>query len=79
MIVHDMFRVAARQGNLQRPRVTAAAARRIARAYDRWGKGVRPAALNFGDCFAYEVAKAHGCRLLHVGAEFSRTDLEGVL
>ena len=30
--------------------VTAAAARRIADVYGRWGKGVHPAALNFGDC-----------------------------
>ena len=75
MIVHDMFRVAARQGNLQRPRVTAAAARRIARACDRWGEGVHPAALNFGDCFAYEVAKEHRCPLLFVGADFARTDV----
>src|SRR2546430_617650 len=43
---------------------TPAAARRIGLAYRRWGKGVHPAALNFGDCFAYEVAKEQGCRLL---------------
>jgi len=59
--------------------VTSAAARRIAEAYERWGKGVHPAALNFGDCFAYEVAKEHGCRLLFVGDDFSQTDIEGVL
>src|SRR6266852_9853537 len=35
--------------------VTAASARRIAAAYENW-KGVHPAGLNFGDCFAYEVA-----------------------
>jgi ribonuclease VapC len=58
--------------------VTPAAARRIARAYASWGKGVHPAALNFGDCFAYEVAKAHGCRLLYVGEDFRRTDVAGV-
>ena len=59
--------------------VTPAAARRIARAYDQWGKGVNPAALNFGDCFAYDVAKEHSCRLLYVGADFSKTDIESVL
>jgi ribonuclease VapC len=59
--------------------VTPASARRIAQAYERWGKGVNPAALNFGDCFAYEVAKEHGCRLLYVGDDFSRTDVEGAL
>jgi ribonuclease VapC len=59
--------------------VTPAAARRIAQAYARWGKGFDPAALNFGDCFAYEVAKEHACRLLYVGHDFSRTDIESVL
>lgn len=59
--------------------VTAASARRIARAYETWGKGMHPAALNFGDCFAYEVAKEHGCRLLFVGGDFSQTDIESVL
>lgn len=59
--------------------VTAASARRIAEAYARWGKGVHPAALNFGDCFAYEVAKEHGCRLLYVGDDFGQTDVERAL
>src|SRR3954467_13604531 len=40
--------------------VTPASARRITQAYENWGKGVHPAALNFGDCFAYEVVKEHG-------------------
>lgn len=59
--------------------VTPAAARRIAQAYARWGKGAHPAALNFGDCFSYEVAKEHGCRLLFVGDDFSRTDVESAI
>jgi ribonuclease VapC len=59
--------------------VTAASARRIAQAYKRWGKGAHPAALNFGDCFAYAVAKEHRCRLLYVGEDFARTDVEGAL
>lgn len=56
--------------------VTPAAARRIARAYELWGKGTHPAALNFGDCFAYEVAKEHECPLLCVGSDFAQTDVE---
>jgi ribonuclease VapC len=56
-----------------------AAARRIAQAYARWGKGAHPAALNFGDCFSYEVAKEHGCRLLFVSDDFSRTDIESAI
>ena len=59
--------------------VTPASARRIAAAYARWGGGVHPAGLNFGDCFSYEVAKAHSCPLLYVGDDFSKTDLESAL
>jgi ribonuclease VapC len=59
--------------------VTAASARRVALAYERWGKGVSPAGLNFGDCFAYELAKEHACRLLYVGEDFAKTDIEAVL
>ena len=59
--------------------VTPASARRIAEAYQRWGRGLHPAALNFGDCFAYEVAKEHACRLLYVGDDFVKTDIEAVL
>lgn len=59
--------------------VTPASARRIAEAYGQWGKGIHPAGLNFGDCFAYEVAKDRACRLLYVGDDFSKTDIESVL
>lgn len=59
--------------------VTPAAARRIAAAYDQWGRGVHPAGLNFGDCFAYEVAKENNCPLLFVGEDFAKTDLISAL
>jgi ribonuclease VapC len=59
--------------------VTPAGARRVADAYERWGKGVHPAGLNFGDCFAYAVAKEHSCPLLFVGEDFSKTDLTSAL
>ncbi|MBY2917864.1 type II toxin-antitoxin system VapC family toxin [Rhizobium leguminosarum] len=59
--------------------VTPASARRIAEVYRTWGKGAHPASLNFGDCFAYEVAREHGCRLLFVGDDFVRTDIENAL
>ena len=59
--------------------ITPAAARRIAEAHGRWGRGVHQAGLNLGDCFAYEVAKEHGCRLLYIGEDFSQTDVESVL
>nr|QQZ51979.1 type II toxin-antitoxin system VapC family toxin [Phenylobacterium glaciei] len=56
--------------------VSEAAASRVALAYNQWGKGVHPAGLNFGDCFAYAVAKEHDCPLLFVGEDFSKTDLQ---
>jgi ribonuclease VapC len=59
--------------------VTPASARRVAAAYARWGKGNHRAALNFGDCFAYEVAKQHDCPLLYVGNDFARTDIRSAL
>ena len=50
---------------------------RIAReAYRDFGKGSRhPAQLNFGDCFAYGLAKVTGEPLLFKGNDFSRTDI----
>jgi ribonuclease VapC len=59
--------------------VTPAAARRIALAHETWGRGLHTAGLNFGDCFAYEVAKENACPLLYVGEDFSRTDIESAL
>ena len=63
----------------QSPKNGSPSARRISEAYARWGKGVHPAGLNYGDCFAYEVASERGCPLLFVGDDFSRTDLRSVL
>lgn len=59
--------------------VNAATAQRVGQIYQRWGKGRHPAALNFGDCFAYDAAKTHACPLLYVGEDFRKTDLQSVL
>jgi ribonuclease VapC len=59
--------------------VTLASARRIGKAYEKWGKGMHPAGLNFGDCFAYVLAKERSCPLLFIGNDFSQTDVESVL
>lgn len=45
-------------------------------AYRRFGKGRHPAALNFGDCMTYAVAKLSGEELVYVSDEFDETDLE---
>jgi ribonuclease VapC len=50
---------------------------RIAReAYRAFGKGRNRAGLNFGDCFAYALAKDKGEPLLFKGNDFRRTDVE---
>ncbi|MDA8051817.1 MAG: type II toxin-antitoxin system VapC family toxin [Rhodospirillales bacterium] len=57
--------------------IEAAGARRIAGAYERWGRGYHRSALNFGDCFAYALAEERACPLLFVGDDFSKTDVTG--
>ena len=42
-------------------------------AFRRFGKGRHPAALNFGDCFAYALAVVLDHPLLFVGTDFSAT------
>lgn len=44
-------------------------------AHGRFGRGRHAARLNFGDCFAYAMAKQHGVPLLYKGDDFSQTDL----
>jgi ribonuclease VapC len=56
--------------------LTASSARQAAEAHARWGRGVHPAGLNFGDCFSYTLARQRGCPLLFVGNDFARTDVE---
>jgi ribonuclease VapC len=56
--------------------VSLACAKRVAQTYAKWGKGMHPAALNFGDCFAYELAIENDCPLLFVGEDFSKTDVK---
>ena len=54
---------------------------RIAReAYRDFGRGSgHPARLNFGDCFAYALARATGEPRLFKGSDFSRTDITPAL
>lgn len=44
-------------------------------AWRKFGKGRHPAALNFGDCFAYALTKTSNEPLLAKGGDFSKTDL----
>lgn len=48
-------------------------------AYADFGKGRHPASLNFGDCFAYALAKVTGEPLLFKGKDFRKTDIASAL
>lgn len=48
-------------------------------AYRRYGKSRHRAALNFGDCCAYALAKALDWPLLFKGNDFALTDLKRAL
>jgi ribonuclease VapC len=49
-------------------------------AYRDFGKGSgHPAGLNFGDCFAYALAKDRNETLLYKGDDFTQTDVLSAL
>jgi ribonuclease VapC len=49
------------------------------RAYRRFGKGHHAAGLNFGDVFAYALARTSGEPLLFKGDDFAKTDVARVI
>ena len=59
--------------------LTLEAASRVADAYGKHGRGFGRAALNYGDCFAYELAKTMNRPLLFIGDDFTKTDLPSAL
>ncbi|HEX8664120.1 MAG TPA: type II toxin-antitoxin system VapC family toxin [Beijerinckiaceae bacterium] len=72
------------EGWLSRERVEIIAvnlghARLAADAFAHFGKGRHPAGLNYGDCFAYALAKALNAPLLYKGGDFARTDVASAL
>lgn len=48
-------------------------------AFTQYGKGRHPAALNFGDCCAYALAKSLNLPLLYKGNDFAQTDIASAL
>ena len=69
-----------REGSFTVEAVTAEQARIAREAYRDFGKGSgHPARLNFGDCFAYALAKAMSEPILFKGQDFKHTDLSSVL
>jgi len=59
--------------------VTVEQAHLARQAFLDFGKGRHPAGLNFGDCFAYALAKITGEALLFNGDDFKRTDIPSAL
>lgn len=55
--------------------VTAEQAEHACDAFRRYGKGRHAAGLNFGDVFAYALARTTGEPLLFKGNDFARTDI----
>lgn len=48
-------------------------------AFRRYGKGRHKAALNFGDCMAYALARSLDVPLLYKGDDFSKTDIRSAV
>jgi ribonuclease VapC len=69
-----------REGAFRIEAVSAEQARVAREAYRDFGKGSgHPARLNFGDCFAYALAKDKNEPILFKGQHFKHTDLIAVL
>lgn len=64
-----------RQAAIEIVPVTLEHAQIARQAYLDFGKGRHKAALNFGDCFAYALARATGEPLLFKGNDFANTDV----
>ena len=63
------------QAQIELEPVTSEHAQTARQAWRTFGKGNHPAGLNFGDCFAYALAKATREPLLFKGRDFELTDI----
>ena len=69
-----------KEANISVEPVTADQAQIARAAYRDFGKGSsHPAGLNFGDCFAYALAKTLAEPLLFKGSDFAHTDIVSTL
>lgn len=64
-----------REGDIVIEPLTAEQAKIAREAYRDFGKGQHRAGLNFGDCFAYALARVSGEPLLFKGDDFRHTDI----
>lgn len=74
--VHDLMLFLTRAGITIVP-VTEADAHLAVDAYQRHGKGVAPAGLNYGNVFSYALARRLNVPLLYKGGDFAKTDITG--
>lgn len=63
------------QARVQVVPITAEIGRGALSAFERYGRGRHPAALNMGDCFAYACARQLDMPLLFKGDDFPLTDI----
>ena len=75
----DAFRALAKKMRAKIEPVDLAQAELAYSALRQFGRGRHPAALNFGDCFSYALAKQRAESLLFKGEDFSRTDIQSAL
>ncbi|MYA87087.1 MAG: type II toxin-antitoxin system VapC family toxin [Boseongicola sp. SB0662_bin_57] len=66
-------------GEIRQAPVTAEHMETARQAWRRFGKGRHPAALNFGDCFAYALAQVTAEPLLYKGNDFAHTDIPAAI
>ena len=78
-VAGDQLDILLERASVELVPVTAELAIAARRAWRRFGKGNHPAALNFGDCFAYALAEATGEPLLFKGNDFALTDVAAAL
>lgn len=76
--VQDLYELLEAGGITVEP-LTQSQAEGAVAAWRRFGRGRHPAALNFGDCFAYGLAGALDAVLLFKGDDFARTDARAAL
>jgi ribonuclease VapC len=67
-----------RQAEIEIASITLEQAQIARQAYRDFGKGRHKAGLNFGDCFAYALARSTGEPLLFKGNDFANTDINHV-
>jgi ribonuclease VapC len=74
------FDLLLREAKVEIVPVSAEQARIAREAYRDFGKGSgHPAGLNFGDCFAYALARERNEPLLYKGDDFVHTDIQSAL